>query len=258
MVTAKQQRAVVRVLSENTSRTATLMGRAFRVIPAVLVRSQVLRNNLGVAFLPADEITDDWAELWNGIPVLVGDHPRQHGQSVSARTPELWDARAAGWVFDAQAEQESANVRRLVAEVWLDESRAAVVPGLRAILDRVRAGQAVELSTGFVTRVESRGGEFQGESFEMVMRPANPDHLVISTEMTGACSVEDGCGLGANCLCGGKCRKGHEVDQTSVSQVAAELAKPENRNVAALVNERTGAAHVFAAPVPYWKTPKER
>lgn len=190
----------------NVVRRATWQGRPYLVVRAVLVRSQVLDNNLGSSYLPADEITDEWAEMWNGIPVLIGDHPQQRGENVSGRSPELWDARQVGFIFNAHAEWIGADVRRLTAEVWLDESRADVVQGFRDVLDAVQAGRAVELSTGFRTQPERSRGEFEGKTYELIMRPIGADHLVISTEMTGACSVADGCGLGVhaeNCSCGG-------------------------------------------------------
>jgi len=189
------------------TRTEQFLGRTFRVVPAVLVRSQVLHNNLGWSFLPAEEITDDWAQEWNGIPVLVGPHPTERGQGTSGRSPELWDTRGVGWIFHAraEAEQESPGIRRLVAEVWLDEARADVVPGFKAILDRVKAGQLVELSTGFATQIEMAVGQFEGVQYEGILHPLNADHLVISTELTGACAVADGCGLGANERCALQC-----------------------------------------------------
>jgi len=180
-------------------RSETFLERSFLVVPAVLVRSQVLHNNLGASFLPANEITDEWAGMWNGIPVLVGDHPNgEDGQAATGRVPEQWDARVVGWIFHARAEQESPGVRRLAAEVWLDEVRAEVVDGFQLILDQVRAGQTVELSTGFAAQLEPVEGVFMGEQYEIVMHPLGADHLVISSEFTGACGVRDGCGLGAN------------------------------------------------------------
>lgn len=208
------------------ARQEQFLGRPFLVIPAVLVRSQVLRNNLGVALLPPADITADWADLWNGIPVLIGDHPTQRGASISGRNPQLWDARGVGWVFNARAEDESPGIRRLVAEVWLDEARAGAVPGLQAVLDRVRNGQIVELSTGFGTHIEQLTGNFQGDPFEIVMHPLNADHLVVSADMTGACAVRDGCGLGANCNCGGHVEKPTEEKPTGVlARVAALVAE---------------------------------
>ncbi len=185
-------------LQRTNARTEQFMGRTFRVVPAVLVRSQVLKNNLGATLLPAEEITQEWAELWNNIPVLVGPHPNASGSPISGRDPSLINERGAGWIFNAKAEQESPMVRRLVAEVWLDESRADAVPGLRDALNALDSGQPVELSTGFNVRLDQITGMFQGEPFDMVLRPTAVDHLVISTEMTGACSVRDGCGLSVN------------------------------------------------------------
>lgn len=196
---------ILRAATAAPSRVTTFMGRPFRVVPAVLVRSQILQNNLGRTFLPADEISADWAEAWNGIPVLVGPHPSHAGQPMSGRTPELLNARGAGWIFSARAEMGPDNVRRLTGEVWLDVERAAVVPGLSDVLAAVDAGHPVELSTGFSTHPEEQAGNFQGESYDWVLHPMGADHLVISTEMTGACSVRDGCGLGVNCKCGGTC-----------------------------------------------------
>lgn len=188
----------VRLESEGVARDETFLGRAFRVIPAVLVRSQVLRNNLGVMFLPSEVITDEWASQWNGIPVLVGPHPSHNGQASTGRTPAIWDERGAGWIFNAKAEQESSDTRRLSAEIWLDVSRAGAINGLQLALDRVAAGTPVELSTGFAAEIMSVQGAFRGEQYEAVMHPAGADHLVISTEMKGACSIADGCGLGVN------------------------------------------------------------
>lgn len=179
-------------------RTEQFFGRTFRVIPAVLVRSQVLRNNLGDTLLPANAITDEWAAQWNNIPVIVGPHPQNRGQLVSGRTPELLNERGVGWIYHARAEQESDDVRRLVGEVWIDEGRIGAVAGLQEALDQVAAGQPVELSTGFSAQVEKRSGEFRGERYEAVLYPGVADHLIISTELTGACAVADGCGLGAN------------------------------------------------------------
>src|SRR5690349_13423054 len=111
------------------ARKQQFLGRQFRVVPAVLVRAQVLHNNLGTTYLPADEITDDWAALWNGIPVLVGPHPAMRGVASSGRTPEIWNERGVGWIFGAKADNDKDGVRRLTGEVWLDESRAGSVKG---------------------------------------------------------------------------------------------------------------------------------
>lgn len=185
-------------LNGATPRKVTFLGREFLVVPARLVRSQVLRNNLGASFLPPAVMTEEWASLWNGIPVLVGDHPQTRGQPVSGRSPELWDARGAGWIFNASIAAEEGGIRALRGEVWIDLARVEHVAGLRVIVDRVMVGERVELSTGFPADIENTQGVFNGDAYEIVMHPQGADHLVISTEFTGACSVAHGCGLGVN------------------------------------------------------------
>ena len=173
-------------------RTATLHGRDFRVVPAVLVQEQVLRNNLGATFLPGEEITDAFASAANGAPVLT-DHPVKRGLPASGRTPEIMNEIGVGFLFNVRAEPG-----RLIGDVWIDPTRAADVGDLTAILERLEGSETVELSTGFKARIEATKGVFNGESYDLVIRPMGFDHLAIFARKTGACSVEDGCGLGVN------------------------------------------------------------
>src|SRR5689334_10129424 len=106
----------VAVHLQGVGRSEQFLGREFLVAPAVLVRSQVLHNNLGVMLLPSEDITEEWAKAWNGIPVLVGPHPTERGVHVSGRTPHLWNERCAGWIFNAKSVQESEGVRHLAGE----------------------------------------------------------------------------------------------------------------------------------------------
>lgn len=175
--------------------TETLMGREYRVLPAVLVRSQVLNNNLGATYLPPEEITDEWASAVNGAPVVVGDHPKQRGVHVSARRTDVLNGRGAGFLFRARAED-----LELRADVFLDPERTAAVPDLEDVFNRVDGGEPVEVSTGFSVWIEERKGVANGEAYELVVHPTGFDHLAVfgGDALKGACSVEDGCGLGVN------------------------------------------------------------
>lgn len=218
---ARQTILTVHAQASGASRTEVLMGRAYRVVPAVLVRSQVLNNNLGPTFLPPNEITPDWADAWNNAVVVAGDHPKLNGRPVSARQPSILNTRGVGTIFAAQAQVEDGSEdRRLVGEVWLEEARAAEVPELAAILTQLQAGGAVELSTGFPCVVENTEGEHNGEAYELVMHPVGVDHLAISSQFTGACSVDDGCGLGVN-------QEGEMPDEETT--VAAEVVSTEEQ-----------------------------
>ncbi|KKN44579.1 hypothetical protein LCGC14_0691830 [marine sediment metagenome] len=190
------RREWVNLALEGPLRTEEFQGREYLVVPAVLVQDQILHNNLGATFLPPEAITDEWAEEWNSIPVIVQDHPTQRGVSVSARDPDILDARGAGFVFHAVVERNGTT--KLKAEVWLDVARSSEVPDLDNIIGKLRAGTKVELSTGFATEAIEEPGMHNGEQYERILRPLGADHLAIFAEKTGACSVADGCGLGAN------------------------------------------------------------
>lgn len=196
-----------------TARRETLEGREHVVVPATLVQEQVLNNNLGKTFLPADEITDTWADIANHAPVLV-DHPRQRGRPVSAKDPTVLNAQGVGRLFNVRAEDG-----KLKGDVFLDPSRRDDIEALDAVLERVESGYPVELSTSFPVREsEDRQGVHNGETFEKVIRPGGFDHLAVFVDKEGACSVEDGCGLGINCDCGE-----HTMDADNASEVADSI-----------------------------------
>jgi hypothetical protein len=207
---SQQHIVVVNAAPSGPARTETWQGREYRVVPSVLVRSQVLSNNLGLTLLPPDAITTTWADMWNGVYVLAGEHPTQQGQHVSARDPEILNVRGIGNIFRARVENiGDSEDRKLVAEVWIDAARAALVPELAVILARVDVGQSVELSTGFPVVVEESPGAYNNEPYDLVLRPTGVDHLAVFSQGRGACSVSDGCGLGANHV--GNCELQKEV-----------------------------------------------
>lgn len=195
----EQTQHLVRVAVQaiGPSRSEELMGKEYVVFPAVMVRSQVLNNNLGRSLLPAYEFTETWAAQWNGTPVVAGEHPKRNGVDVSARDPEVLNTQGVGVIFNART-VHSGELAELKAEVWLDTSRTEEVPELQNILDSLEADTPVELSTGFMAFVEEEAGVFNGREFDLVMHPVGADHLAIFSEAIGACSVSDGCGLGVN------------------------------------------------------------
>jgi hypothetical protein len=174
-------------------RSDTLMGRDFRVFPAVLVKSKVLKNNLGTTFLPPEEIEAS-VDAWNATPVLIR-HPTKRGQPISARSPKVLNSKGVGFVFEAAYDEER---QALTGEVWVERDRAANVEGGDAVLKRVEQGQPGELSTGFGLTIDDSGGAHNGERYDVTLRNLRPDHLALLVEETGACSVTDGCGLGVN------------------------------------------------------------
>ena len=193
-VVVAQKRIVVAARVEGPGRRETLAGSEYRVLSAVLVQSQVLHNNLGATYLPPEAFTADWAEVVNMAPVIVGDHPQKRGVHISARSPDIWDLRGAGFHFNARA-----GDGKLEADVYLDESRAEEVDELPEVLSKLDAGETVELSTGFPVIVEEVSGRIGNEAYDRKIYPAGFDHTaVFGGDQIGACSVDDGCGLSAN------------------------------------------------------------
>lgn len=175
-------------------RREEVAGVTYRVVPCVMVRSQVLVNNIGRCYLPPEAMTEEWAKMANGAPV-VADHPTVSGTEVSARDPDVLNSLGIGTVFRARVEDGA-----LVGDVYLHEARAENVEDLAVILQRLDAGEPVEVSTGFPALGEQRTGVVNGERYDLVLYPDGFDHLAAFAEKTGACSVEDGCGLAANRL----------------------------------------------------------
>jgi hypothetical protein len=168
------------------------MGRPHRVFPAVLVKSQVLQNNLGRTFLPADAITPAWAAAANMAPVLTL-HPEKRGQPVSGRDRGILNASGAGFLLNVRAEDDE-----LRGDVFIDAARAEAIADLKVILAKLEKGEPTELSTGFPVSIEETKGAHNGRDYDRIIRPAGFDHLAIFATATGACSIKDGCGLGVN------------------------------------------------------------
>lgn len=205
-------------------RTEQVMGRDYAVFPAVLVRSQVLNNNLGVTFLPADEIKAT-VGAWNGVPVTIG-HPLKDGAPISARDPDVLNAFGVGQLFRARFEDDA-----LKADVFVDLARTGGIDGADAVVTGIHSGQVGEISTGFGTVLDRVEGSHNGERYDAVMRNVQPDHLALLVGQKGACSVSDGCGLGVNCAdgctCGGD-KTGGVIKRAVDKLVAMVAAKAKN------------------------------
>lgn len=171
-------------------RREELFGRQHWVVPAVAVQEQVLENNVGRMFLPADEIRAS-VNAWDFTPVTLG-HPTSRGQPRSARDPDVVNSRVVGIVFNASFEDDALKV-----DVFIDPDQARNVAGGEKLLAQLQRGEVGEVSTGFAFQAENKSGEFGGEEFDLIARNLQPDHFAVGVE-EGACGVEDGCGLGIN------------------------------------------------------------
>lgn len=154
-------------------------------VPMVMAREQVMSGSGGPLMYPADTLQRT-AELWEGIPITV-DHPMFNGRPISAANP---GAKVIGTVrrprFDG----------RLVADCCLNVSLVNYYEP--DIVQRIRSGQRIELSTGMNCDVTWQRGSFGGVRYDGVVTNLVPDHLAILPHHVGACSLRDGCGVLAN------------------------------------------------------------
>ena len=172
-------------------RRETLNGRDHLVAPVVLLRSGILHGSQGPLYYPPEEVSANF-QAWNGVPLVI-DHPKTEIGHVSAKAPGVLGKQGVGELRYARIDNGN-----LKGEAWVDEKRAQQVwPDL---LNQLQAGNQVEVSTGLYTdnTPAHNGAQHNGQPYKQVARNYRPDHLAILPTATGACSVEDGCGLNVN------------------------------------------------------------
>lgn len=160
----------------------TLNGRHFLVAEITLIKEGVLDGNQGPIFYPSAIFN---AGAWNGIPII-----RNHPESGSARNPEVYAKQHIGTIFNART-----NGDRLQADGWFDAELTQRVD--YRIFDRLSRDTAIEVSTGVDLTLEKLDEEsiHNGVTYNRVVTELQPDHLAVLLDNTGACSVDDGCGI---------------------------------------------------------------
>ena len=175
-------------------RTETFGERNYLVVPVVaLVEGAIQGANVAAPeFVPA-AVFGKAPGGWNGEPV-TWHHPQVDGMHVSANSPEILERYQIGTVFNSFADLEA---KKLHLEAWLDVDTA--LPEGRAVLVRLERGDVVEISVGaFVMTQPAHGVTTNGVAYQSEWTEVIPDHLAILPEgVTGACSVEMGCGTRA-------------------------------------------------------------
>lgn len=168
-------------------RTETLMGREWIVANMTLIVPGVLPGSEGPLFYPKDEINKN-VSAWNHIPITNG-HPVSNGKPITARAPEVLDAYSMGVLLNAKGGD------RLTAEGWFDVARTKELNPV--VYEKLKEGQKIELSTGLsVDRQPVLNGKTEdGKDYSGIVSNFRPDHLAVLTTVTGACSIEDGCGV---------------------------------------------------------------
>ncbi len=172
-------------------RQDTFNGSDYTVVPIVALREGVFQCETceGPELYLAQEFAG-LADSWNGRPVTLG-HPKRNGVLVSAGSKDIQESAVIGIVFNAELDDD-----KLKLEAWIDNEKVKDLgDDAQATLDRMVAGEQVEVSTGYWANVRPSSGKFNGKAYVGVQTNVVPDHLAILEEGTiGACSWKDGCG----------------------------------------------------------------
>jgi hypothetical protein len=163
--------------------------KAHIIIPVVMMVEGVHKGSQGALYHSIDEL-GKFPASWNGIPIVI-NHPEVDGIYTSANSPEIIEERTVGRVYNTNVDNN-----KLIAEAWLDEDKLNDVSP--DILSAINDNKIVEVSIGVFNDVEETEGDWNGEHYDKIAHNHRPDHLALLTDCAGACSVKDGCGLGAN------------------------------------------------------------
>lgn len=184
----KDVRFLTLVGATGTIRTAQFDGRDHVVVPVIALVEGVIHpvNAPTPELVRADQFIN--LSAWNGRPVFAG-HPTKNGVPVSGNHPEIL-ASAFGQVFNA-----SVDGTKLRMEAWLDPSRIKPDTAPLRVLERVQAGEMVEVSVGVYVNAQATPGEWKGRKYKAEWKGMIPDHLALLGDgQTGACSIAMGCG----------------------------------------------------------------
>ena len=170
-------------------REAELDGRPHLVRSVVILVEGVHCGSGGCMFYPAKDI-ETTAYLWNGMPVPLY-HPESNGEPISANSPDIITRSCLGRLFNMHFEGG-----KLSGEIWLDVAKSEDIAP--SVLDAFRDGKEIEVSTGLYSDDDMTPGRWHNEEYIGTVHNIRPDHLALLPGLTGACSLEDGCGVRAN------------------------------------------------------------
>jgi len=160
-------------------------GRSYLVAPVIMVKAGVLNGKL----VPGDELSQ-YVQAWAGRPVTLG-HPMLNGEAISAGNPDIFANQTPGVIWNPILDGDS-----IKAEMWIDIQKAQAIGGeALTAMQRLRAGQMIEVSTGYFADFDDVSGTWNGLAYNGVTRNIRPDHLALLLHEAGACSVKGGCGV---------------------------------------------------------------
>jgi len=180
-------------------RVETVRGDDHLVAPVVAVAEGVLNGG----FLPFEEIAKS-AAGWNGVPVTANHPTDESGEFIPANQPEVLKKYQIGRFLNVEADPDGKKLDgemwiNLAVVAWLVEKADELGDIAKATVQKVKNGDALEVSTGYFHRFQRQSGEYQAEEYEEVQQDLLPDHLAALPNSEGACNWEgdttaSGCG----------------------------------------------------------------
>ena len=175
-----------------TIRSEKFNGDDYVVAPCVMLVEGVLEGSDGAGFYPAEE-NRQAVQAWNTKPVVYG-HPKDDGGNfVSVANARVLEKYQIGMVLNTEHDD---STKKLKTEVWFNVKKTDAVDP--QILNNLRQGKKIEVSTGLFRNRDNSSGVFNGRGYTWIARNQQPDHLAVLMSEKGACSIEDGAGLLAN------------------------------------------------------------
>jgi 2'-5' RNA ligase len=172
-------------LHANRLERRTLDGREYAVAPVVAMVAGVRNGEL----LPEEEL-GKFVGAWEGRPIPLRHPEDGEGHYITANAPTVIEASVLGSFFNARMDGDA-----LKGELWLDVAKAQKLGGDALLaLNRLEAGQVMEVSIAYFCEFEQAAGEFGGEAYSAIQRNLRPDHVALLPDEIGSCSVLDGCG----------------------------------------------------------------
>jgi len=163
--------------------------KAHLVVPVVMMVEGVHSGSRGAMLHTMGEL-GKFPDSWNGRPVII-HHPQINGEFVSANRPDIVDKEVIGSVYNTDIDGS-----KLTGEIWIDEDKLnSLAP---AVLESINNSEEMEVSLGMFTEEEEVEGTWNTEKYTVIAHNHRPDHLALLPDQIGACSCEDGCGIGAN------------------------------------------------------------
>lgn len=185
---------VLETLSVNAGkvRRERMGGKEYLVAPFTSLGPRVLNGSKGALYYPRNEIEAN-PGVWNNVPLTLG-HPTDPitNMPVSAKEPGVVERVGLGHIAKDRIEN---GWRK--GEAWFDaELTKNRAPDVYLALMQ---NKPIELSTGLYTDNEPVAGVTnEGQPYDYIARNYTPDHLAVLPNQTGACSVNDGCGINVN------------------------------------------------------------